>query len=77
MRLGFSDLLGTLSCVKICINLLRIHYKKNQKSTYLIMIMRFFSDFLYKGICCGNISISSVSAVSSSISIPFLPLSVR
>ena len=33
--------------------LLRIHYKKDQKKTYLMMIMRFFSDFLYKGICCG------------------------
>ena len=35
------------------IHLLRIHYKKGQKKTYLIMILRFFSDFLYKGICCG------------------------
>ena len=27
---------------------------KDQKRTYLMMIMRFFfSDFLYKGICCG------------------------
>ena len=53
VRLGFSKLLGTLSCGKICIYLLRIHYKKDQKRTYLMMIMRFFSDFLYKGICCG------------------------
>ena len=27
--------------------------KKDHKRTYLMMIMRFFSDFLYKGICCG------------------------
>ena len=26
--------------------------KKDQKRTYSMMIMRFFSDFLYKGICC-------------------------
>ena len=53
VRLGFSKLLGTLIFGKICICLLRIHYKKDQKNTYLMMIMRFFSDFLYKGICCG------------------------
>ena len=54
VRLGFSKLLGTLICGKMCIYLLRIHYKKDQKKTYLIMIMRFFfSDFLYKDICCG------------------------
>ena len=35
------------------IYLLRVHYKKDQKMTYLMMIMRFFSDFLYKCICCG------------------------
>ena len=53
MHLGFSKLLGTLICGKICIDLLRIHYKKNQTKTYLMMIMRFFSDFLHKGIYCG------------------------
>ena len=54
MCLGFSKLLEALSCGKICIYLLRVHCKKDQKRTYLIMIMRFFfSDFLYKGICCG------------------------
>ena len=42
LRLGFSKLLGTLICGKICIYLLRIHYKKDQKKTYLMMIMRFF-----------------------------------
>ena len=50
MRLGFSKLLGTLICGKICIYLLRIHYKKDQKKNlfddYVIV-----SDFLYKGIC--------------------------
>ena len=53
MHLGFSKLLGTLIRGKICIDLLRIPYKKDQKTTYLMMIMRFFSDFLYKCICCG------------------------
>ena len=24
----------------------------DQKKTYFMMIIRFFSDFLYKGICC-------------------------
>ena len=54
--LGFSKLLGTLSSGKICIYLLRVHCKKDQERTYLIMIMRFFffSDFLYKDICCGT-----------------------
>ena len=31
VRLGFSNLLGTLICGKICIYLLRIHNKKDQK----------------------------------------------
>ena len=57
VRLGISKLLGTLICGKICIYLPRIHYKKDQKRMYLMMIMRFFlgvfSDFLCKGICCG------------------------
>ena len=54
MRLGFSKLLGTLTYGKICIYLLRIHYKINQKKTCLMMIIRFFfSDFLYKGVFCG------------------------
>ena len=30
----------------------KIHYKKDQNRIYLMMIMRFFSDFLCKGICC-------------------------
>ena len=49
MRLGFSKLLGTLSGGKICIYLLRIHYKKDQKRTYLMMIIRFFLTFFIKG----------------------------
>ena len=56
VRLSFSKLLGTLTCDKICIYLLRIHYKKMRKG-HLMMIMRFFfPDFLYflfKSICCG------------------------
>ena len=53
-RLGFSKLLGALISGKISIYLpvLRIPCK-DQEKTYLMMIMRFFSDFLYKGICCG------------------------
>ena len=51
VRSGFSKLLRTLICGKICIYLLRIHYKKDQKRTYLMMTA-IFSDFLYKGICC-------------------------
>ena len=31
VHLGFSKLLGTLSCGKICIYLLRIHYKKGSE----------------------------------------------
>ena len=53
VRLSFSNLQDTLICGQICIYLLRIHYKKDQKRTYLMMTMRFFSDFLYKCICCG------------------------
>ena len=43
------------TCDKICIYLLRVHFKKkDQQKTYLMMFMRFFfSDFLYKNICCG------------------------
>ena len=54
VRLGFSKLLGTLICGKICIYLLWIHYKKDQKRTYLIMIMRFFLIFFIKAYCKGT-----------------------
>ena len=56
VHLGFSKLLGTLSCGKICMYLLMVYLKKkkNQKRKYLMMIMQFFlSDFLHKCICCG------------------------
>ena len=53
VSLDVSKLLGTLICGKICIYLLRIHYRKDQKRTYLIMTTQFHSDFLYKGTCCG------------------------
>ena len=50
MRLGFSKLVGTLSCGKICIYLLRVHLIKSEKDI-------FDDDYaivcLYKGICCG------------------------
>ena len=53
--LGFSKLLGTLSCGKICIYLLRKHYKKKIRKGLIWwwLCNFFFSDFLYKGICCG------------------------
>ena len=53
MRLGFSKLLGTLSCVKTCIDLLRVHYKKDQKRTFDDDYAIFFPDFLHEGIYCG------------------------
>ena len=56
MRLGFSKLLGTLICGKICIYLQRKHNKKDQKKDlfddeYAIFFF-FFSDFLNTGISC-------------------------
>ena len=54
VRLGFSKLLGTLICGKICIYLLRIHYKKDQKKDLFDDDYAIVSDFLYKGICCGH-----------------------
>ena len=54
VRLGFSKLLGTLICGKICIYLLRIHYKKDQKTDLFDDDYVIVSDFLYKGICCGH-----------------------
>ena len=54
VRLGFSKLLGTLICGKICIYLLRIHYKKDQKKDLFDDDYVIVSDFLYKGICCGH-----------------------
>ena len=52
--LGFSKLLGKLVCGKICIYLLRIHYKKDQKKDLFDDDYVIVSDFLYKGICCGH-----------------------
>ena len=48
VRLGFSNLQDTLICGQICIYLLRIHYKKDQKRTYLMMTMQFFLTFFTK-----------------------------
>ena len=53
VHLGFSKLLGTLSGGKICIYLLRIHYKKDQKRTYLMIIIRFFLTFFIKAYVVG------------------------
>ena len=44
---------GTLSCDRICIYLLRIHYKKRSEKDLFDDDYAIFSDFLYKGICCG------------------------
>ena len=53
VRLGFSKLLGTLSCVKTWIHLLRVHYKKDQKRIFDDDYAIFFPDFLHEGIYCG------------------------
>ena len=53
LRLGFSKLLGTLNFGKICIYLLRIYYKKRSEKDLFDDDYAMFSDFLYKGICCG------------------------
>ena len=53
VHLGFSELLGTLSCGKICIYLLRVHLKKFRKGHIWWWLCIFLSDFLYKGICGG------------------------
>ena len=53
VRLGFSKLLGTLSGGKICIYLLRIHYKKDQKRTYLMIIIQFFLTSFIKAYVMG------------------------
>ena len=53
VRLGFSNLQDTLICGQICIYLLRIHYKKRSEKDLFNDDYAIFSDFLYKGICCG------------------------
>ena len=66
VRLGFSKLQGTLICGKICIYLLRIHYKKDQKKDlfddYVIV-----SDFLYKAICCGHSFVDAIQMSTNNI----------
>ena len=54
VHLGFSNLQDTLICGQICIYLLRIHYKKDQKRTYLMMTMRFFLTFFKKAYVVGT-----------------------
>ena len=54
VRFGFSNLQDTLICGQICIYLLRIHYKKDQKRTYLMMTMRFFLTFFTKAYVVGT-----------------------
>ena len=53
MRSGLSKLLRTLICGKMCIYLLRIHFKKRSEKNLFDDDYAIFSDFLYKGICCG------------------------
>ena len=52
--LGFSKLQDTLICGQICIYLLRIHYKKDQKRTCLMMTMRFFLTFFTRAYVMGT-----------------------
>ena len=47
-------LVGTLFCGKIFIYLLRIHYKRDQKKTYLMMIMQFFLIFFINAYVVGT-----------------------
>ena len=54
VRSGFSKLQRTLICGKICTHLLRIHYKKDQKRTYLMMTMPFFLIFFIKEYVVGT-----------------------
>ena len=54
VRLGFSYLQDTLICGQICIYLLRIHYKKDQKRTHLMMTMWFFLTFFTKAYVVGT-----------------------
>ena len=53
VRLGFSKLLGTLSCGKICIYLLRLHYKKDKKKTFDYNYAVFFFLIFFIKTCCG------------------------
>ena len=53
MRLGFSKLLGTLRCDKICTyTYYGYTIKRSEKALFDDDYAIFFSDFLYKGICC-------------------------
>ena len=54
VHLGFSNLQDTLICGQICIYLLRVHYKKDQKRTYIMMTMRFFLTFFTKAYVVGT-----------------------
>ena len=55
MRLGLSKLLGTLICGKICIHLLRIHYKKrSEKDLFDYDCAIFFLIFFIKAYVVGT-----------------------
>ena len=54
VHLGFSNLQDTLICGQICIYLLRIRYKKDQKRTYLMMTMRICLTFFTKAYVVGT-----------------------
>ena len=54
MHLGFSKLLGTLRCDKICTyTYYRYTIKRSEKDLFDDDYAIFFFDFLFKGICCG------------------------
>ena len=67
VRLGFSNLQDTLICGQICIYLLRIHYKKDQKRTYLMMTMRFFLTFSTKAYVVGTHNICLCKEVKKKV----------
>ena len=50
--LGFFFKITGKTCGKICIYLLKVHFKNNQQRTYLMFVRFFSSDFRYKSICC-------------------------
>ena len=52
VHLGCSKLQGKRG--KICICLLRVHFKKSQQMTYLMMLMRFFLIFFMKAYLVGT-----------------------
>ena len=74
VRLGFSNLQDTLICGQICIYLLRLHYKKDQKRTYLMMTMRIFLTFFTKAYVVGTYLVASTCRCNSNEYPQHMPL---